>query len=385
MERRRGATGRAPLTRIGRPGRAALGLALVWLATVAGGGEFKLGGLLPLDAGRSASWCWSGTFRFPVGDPLELGGPGPNGEPGFRVNRNIGEVGGHQGADLDNRRGGDPVRAAAHGLVVVADGHGLNGGYGSLVVIAHRLMDETLAYSVYAHFARGTLRVRAGEAVSAGQVLGRIGSSGRATTEHLHFEIRRPDHGDARWEHARFVDPIAFITARLPAEDDSSWARPYLAWAEDAGLVLAHARAGETMDRARWWTMLARAARHDLPRLPDDPAGLCPALIAARVLAEETSCKPAAVVGWDELRRDLDRLRETGARLPPIAIERGRHRDARARALEPPAPKGGRGAAPRPAPTLAQACVLLADAMGEPGARGAEGIRPASGAPARRP
>lgn len=320
----------------------------------------RLGGLLTLDAARSGRWCWSGTFRYPVGDPLDLGAPGPDGEPAYSLNRNVGETGGHQGADLDNRRGGDPVRAVAHGLVVWAAAEGWGGGYGAHVVVAHRLMDESIAFSVSAHLALGTVQVRAGDAVRAGQTLGRVGRTGRATTEHLHFEIRRPDDAFERWERAPVVDPIAFVTARLPAPDDTTWSRAYLAWAEDAGLVLAQAAADDAIDHARWWTMLARAARHEIPRLPDDPAGLRPALVAAGLLTEETTRDAGDTVRWAELNRDLGRLRESGTRLPPIALDREIHRRNCAREL---ADAGTRESARR-APTLAQACVALADVVG---------------------
>ena len=335
-----------------------LALLLALLVGSTAADERRLGGLLTLDAARNGRWCWSGTFRFPVGHPLQLGAPGPGGEPGFGVNRNVSEQGGHQGADLDNRRGGDPVRAAGHGLVVSAVAEGWGGGFGAHVVVAHRLMDDSVVFSVYAHLAPGTVRVRAGDAVHAGQTLGRVGRTGRATTEHLHFEIRRPEDAFERWEYARAVDPIAFVAARLPAPDDTTWSRAYLAWAEDAGLVLAGAAADDAIDHARWWTMLARSSRHDLARLPEDPAGLRPALVAAGVIPEETTREAGDTVEWAELQRDLDRLRRSGTRLPPIGLDREVHRQTSARVL--PNARGSR----RAPPSLAQTCVALAEVAG---------------------
>lgn len=334
---------------------AVLPLAAAALPPPAAPPAIRLGARLTLGPEHWAGWCWSGAFRHPVGDPFELGAPGPDGEPGFRVNRNVGEAGGHQGADLDNRRGGDPVRAAAHGLVIVADGTSWNGGYGGLVVIAHRLPDETLVYSVSAHLMSASLRVRAGDPVRGGEVLGRIGRSGRATTEHLHFEIRRPRDPAAPWELADVVDPIAFLAAHRPAAVDSGWRGPYLAWARDAALVPPWADPDQAMDHARWWSILARATRHGLVRLPDDPAGLRPALIAERLLAADAS--RGAVVEWADLDRDLERARVAGLRLPPLAVDASLHREVRRRELE----GGARSAEP---PTLLQACVALADLAG---------------------
>jgi murein DD-endopeptidase MepM/ murein hydrolase activator NlpD len=58
------------------------------------------------------------------------------------------------------------------------------GGWGRLVVVRHPDGVRTL----YAHLA--SIAVRVGEEVSAGAVLGRVGSSGNATGPHLHFEVR---------------------------------------------------------------------------------------------------------------------------------------------------------------------------------------------------
>lgn len=368
MERRRRASGRAALI-VRRPtsGRSgvrllrAFRLALAALALALGPAfaqspPERLGGALDLGPERLARWCWSGAFQFPVGDPRNLDLPGADGAPPFRVNRNVGEAGGHQGADLDNRRAGDAVRAAAHGLVLSAADGGWNGGYGGHVVLAHRLPDETLAYSVYAHLAPGSVRAHTGDAVFGGEVLGRVGSTGRATTAHLHFEIRRPASPGDRWERARVVDPIAFVLARLPLGADTSWARAYFEWAEDAALMTAGARPEAALDRASWWMMMARAARHDLPRLPEDPAGLRPLLASAGLLPVEAGTSEGATVGWAELQRDLDRLRETGLRLPPAKVAAEDHRARCALEL----PEHGQRL-PRDTPTLAQACLGLAD------------------------
>lgn len=54
-------------------------------------------------------------------------------------------------------------------------------------------------YAAYAHVQRGSLRVKAGETVRAGQVLGRVGNSGNTTEPHLHFQLMDgPDLDNAR-------------------------------------------------------------------------------------------------------------------------------------------------------------------------------------------
>lgn len=87
----------------------------------------------------------------------------------------------HEGIDLDAKRGDDVV-AAASGVVIEA---GRSGSYGNVVVIRHGS-----AYTThYAHLQR--IRVREGQTVRSGQVIGTAGDSGVATGIHLHFEIRQ--------------------------------------------------------------------------------------------------------------------------------------------------------------------------------------------------
>ena len=75
-----------------------------------------------------------------------------------------------------------PVMAAASGRVAFAGWSA--GGWGYLVTIAHGNGVRTM----YAHLSR--VGVRVGQRVGVGQQVGRIGSSGRATGPHLHFEVR---------------------------------------------------------------------------------------------------------------------------------------------------------------------------------------------------
>jgi hypothetical protein len=342
----------------------------------------RVGGLVALDPDLSARWCWAGAWRYPVGDPLDFESASPEGAPGYHLNRNVGREGGHQGADLDNRRAGDLVRAAAHGVAIVSSDSGWNGGYGGMVVLAHRLADDEVVFSVYAHLSKGSVAVDEGSCVRAGQPIGRVGRTGRASTSHLHFEVRVPADPFDRWERSRVVDPIAFVAARLrPARAETTWADPYLAWAEDAALLPAGGRSGEPLDRARWWSMLAHAARFTLERLPDDPLARRAALIAAGILPEDAPRDALGRVGWNELAWDLDRLASAGTRVPAPELAPGLHRECCERQLSNEYPSRRPRALARHSgagPSLAQACLAVADAAGPAPA-------PSGAAPGSRP
>jgi len=85
----------------------------------------------------------------------------------------------HPGVDISGNRGA-PVRAPADGQIEKA---GVNGAYGKSVLIAHGF---GLA-SRFGHLSR--LTVKAGQTVRRGDVIGFVGSTGRATSSHLHYEV----------------------------------------------------------------------------------------------------------------------------------------------------------------------------------------------------
>jgi murein DD-endopeptidase MepM/ murein hydrolase activator NlpD len=79
---------------------------------------------------------------------------------------------------------GAPVLAAASGDVIVSQSYGWNGGYGHYIVIKHPNGTQTL----YAHNSRNI--VTRGWHVVKGQVIGYVGSTGKSTGCHVHFEVR---------------------------------------------------------------------------------------------------------------------------------------------------------------------------------------------------
>ena len=90
---------------------------------------------------------------------------------------------GYNGVDIAAPTG-TPVIASASGTVIISRSSGYNGGYGLYVAIRHDNGTQTL----YGHLSR--VNVSVGQVVSQGEIVGAVGSSGRSSGPHLHFEVR---------------------------------------------------------------------------------------------------------------------------------------------------------------------------------------------------
>jgi len=102
----------------------------------------------------------------------------------------------HDGIDIGAKEG-TPVHAAASGEVVYSDSR--LSGYGKLIIIRH----HKNLFTAYGHNQRNL--VRKGAKVRAGDMIARVGHTGRATGSHLHFEVRQGSTP---------VNPIAYLPRR---------------------------------------------------------------------------------------------------------------------------------------------------------------------------
>jgi murein DD-endopeptidase MepM/ murein hydrolase activator NlpD len=127
-----------------------------------------------------------GTYSGPINLPKMGGKVLPT---GARVSQEWGKsrisyaAGRHTGMDFGGAHG-SKISAAASGVVVKS---GWEGAYGNTVRIRHKDGTTTL----YGHLSG--INVKPGQKVNAGFQIGKMGSTGRSTGTHLHFEVRRGD------------------------------------------------------------------------------------------------------------------------------------------------------------------------------------------------
>jgi murein DD-endopeptidase MepM/ murein hydrolase activator NlpD len=148
---------------------------------------------------------------------------------GERVDPFTGQLTMHRGIDLPAPMGTD-VFAAAAGRVVFS---GWSHGYGNLIELAHADGSRTR----YGHLSR--ILVQPGDTVTQGQSIARMGSTGRSTGSHLHFEY---------WAQGHPIDPRPYIgTGAMPLLRPSSVELPGMDYATQthrSAFAAARERAG---------------------------------------------------------------------------------------------------------------------------------------------
>jgi murein DD-endopeptidase MepM/ murein hydrolase activator NlpD len=281
----------------------------------------------PLSAADNSAIPVAGAFVYPVGDELDFTKSHEGEAFGYYVSDGYLKQRGrkkqrtHYGVDLANGRGGAPIRAIASGVVVVADANALvkvqrkqqiklpvieNGkrvykkstrwravykwrtGWGNHVVVRHRLPSGETVHSLYGHMQPRSVLVKRGDIVAAGQPLGKIGRTGRASSSHLHLEIRKsmPDPDDVVLENGeedeptpeersfsrlQTVDPIAFLEQHVRRYDDlepGSWQARYALAACRDGIVVGDRdkfEPDESVTRGEYFRTLLLAFRLSTP------------------------------------------------------------------------------------------------------------------------
>ena len=108
----------------------------------------------------------------------------------------------HYGSDIANSVG-TPVVSAAAGIISHA---GPMGTYGNVIMVTHSINGQIFT-TVYAHLS--AINTSVGQSVSKGQLVGKMGSTGRSTGSHLHFEVHEGPWNGAR---SNAVNPIRYVS-----------------------------------------------------------------------------------------------------------------------------------------------------------------------------
>jgi murein DD-endopeptidase MepM/ murein hydrolase activator NlpD len=113
---------------------------------------------------------------------------------GNRIDPFTGQRAGHNGIDIAASTG-TPVAAAQSGVVITA---GWVSGFGNCIIIDH----GGDLWTLYGHLMNGGVLVSVGQEVKQGQIIGKIGSTGRSTGPHLHFGV---------YQNGKDIDPYTYL------------------------------------------------------------------------------------------------------------------------------------------------------------------------------
>ncbi|MFJ6171972.1 M23 family metallopeptidase [Curtobacterium sp. NPDC092190] len=194
---------------------------LTYAGAAAGAAAMGAASFGSVPAFAAVAWRYPFTREYPIGSPF-----GPRPSPGGIGSTN------HQG--LDFTAGKDTrIHAIAAGTVIFA---GVSGGYGNLTKIQHA--DGYVSY--YGH--QNHIDIANGAKVSAGQFIGRVGTTGTSTGNHLHLGITR---------NGTFIDPAPLVVGAPFANDSSAPSTPrdpYLKVIKSPGRGMAVVGAGYFRD-----------------------------------------------------------------------------------------------------------------------------------------
>lgn len=124
----------------------------------------------------------------------------------------------HNGVDLWSSKEPCYIEAFADGEVLEARvSSAAGGGFGHYVKMRHKIDGEWYT-SIYAHMVAGSIKVKAGQKIEAGTVVGKMGSTGMSTGKHLHFEIQKGKNYAWNSTGQNYLDPIPFVAAMIAKE-----------------------------------------------------------------------------------------------------------------------------------------------------------------------
>jgi murein DD-endopeptidase MepM/ murein hydrolase activator NlpD len=121
----------------------------------------------------------------------------------------------HNGTDIWSAQEPCWIEAPYKGKVIAVGNN--PAGFGNSVTIRHNI-DGKPYVTIYAHMANGSVKVKNGQRVEAGQPLGKMGSTGMSTGKHLHWELQKGRALVWSANGKNFIEPVAFFKALIAKE-----------------------------------------------------------------------------------------------------------------------------------------------------------------------
>ena len=157
-------------------------------------------------------------MRFPFDKPM----PRISSPYGWRIHPILKTRRFHNGVDYAAAVG-TPVKAIEAGKVIFAgpstlkfpNGEPAGGGY--IVKIRHKVNGEWIT-SAYMHLVKGSIRVKKGQLITEGVIIGLSGNTGESTGPHLHFEIQRGKNYIWTNNGTRYTEPTSYIKTQIAME-----------------------------------------------------------------------------------------------------------------------------------------------------------------------
>lgn len=157
-------------------------------------------------------------MRYPLDRPL----PRVSSPFGWRIHPIEKTRKHHNGVDWATPIG-TPIYAIANGKVIYAgasrlkfpNGEPAGGGY--TVRVRHKVNGEWIT-ATYFHLKKGSIKVKVGQVVLEGDLLGETGNTGESTGAHLHFEIQRGKTYIYTNNGTRYTEPISYIKTQIALE-----------------------------------------------------------------------------------------------------------------------------------------------------------------------
>lgn len=124
----------------------------------------------------------------------------------------------HNGTDIWSPHEPCIIEAPYDGKVLEAKkSTAAGGGFGNYVILLHKI-DGKHYTTLYAHMKDGSLKVKKGQKVEAGQMLGKMGTTGMSTGKHLHWELRLGKVHTWAADGKNYIEPIGFFKALIAKE-----------------------------------------------------------------------------------------------------------------------------------------------------------------------